>query len=282
MATNQCVEKNLDTNGTCVIKNRSRCKDTWCDANNAQHGAYLENVAPEVVGPWTENATDQQQRHSSGWNNQFAFPWEIGLYWNISVGGIGQRAVGCPGLDTPFGTVAEPNWPFKVANGIPIFASPAMDCNLNTDAPDGKPMHQVVDELASDNEYFAEMFLEGWQLMTSNGYTAGQLRDGPHSGWMGHYSLAQQGVIISDFEAYIQENAPVTFTDPSVNKLVFLIISSFRSLYFRWILIFVDIEATPWSPAATGFQLASGMKSFWGKVMTDLDFKEKPIDDRWI
>ena len=51
MATNQCVEKNLDTNGTCVIKNRSRCKDTWCDANNVQHGAYLENVAPEVVGP---------------------------------------------------------------------------------------------------------------------------------------------------------------------------------------------------------------------------------------
>merc|ERR1711892_1541771 len=220
MATNQCVEKNLDTNGTCVIKNRSRCKDTWCDANNVQHGAYLENVAPEVVGPWTENATDQQQRHSSGWNNQFAFPWEIGLYWNISVGGIGQRAVGCPGLDTPFGTVAEPNWPFKVANGIPIFASPAMDCNLNTDAPDGKPMHQVVDELASDNEYFAEMFLEGWQLMTSNGYTAGQLRDGPHGGWMGHYSLQQQGVQTGDFEEYIRNNAPVTFTDTNADPYV--------------------------------------------------------------
>ena len=34
--------------------------------------------------------------------------------------------------------------------------------------PDGKPIHQVVDELASDNEYWAEMFMEGWQDMVTN------------------------------------------------------------------------------------------------------------------
>ena len=28
-------------------------------------------------GPWHENATDQKTRHASGWNNQFAFPWEV-------------------------------------------------------------------------------------------------------------------------------------------------------------------------------------------------------------
>ena len=34
--------------------------------------------------------------------------------------------------------------------------------------PAGKPIHQVVDELASDNEYWAEMFMEGWQDMVTN------------------------------------------------------------------------------------------------------------------
>ena len=36
---------------------------------------------------------------------RFGFPWEIGMYWNLTVGGLNQRAVGCPGLDEPFGTI---------------------------------------------------------------------------------------------------------------------------------------------------------------------------------
>ena len=28
------------------------------------------------------------------WSNQFAFPWEIGMYWNLTVGGAGKRAMG--------------------------------------------------------------------------------------------------------------------------------------------------------------------------------------------
>ena len=44
--------------------------------------------------------------HSQGWNNAFAFPWELGMYWNFTTGGVGQRAIGCPGLDEPFGEVS--------------------------------------------------------------------------------------------------------------------------------------------------------------------------------
>ena len=88
-----------------------------------------------------------------------------------------------------------------------------MDCNVNTYAPDGKPMHEIVDELASDNEYFAEKFLEGWQMFTENGNNPAQLRDGPYAGWLGYYSLKEQGVTMGD---YIAENSPVTFTDPKV------------------------------------------------------------------
>ena len=27
------------------------------------------------------------------------------MYWNLTVGGLNQRAMGCPGLDVPFGTI---------------------------------------------------------------------------------------------------------------------------------------------------------------------------------
>ena len=54
-----------------------------------------------------------------------------------------------------------------------------MQCEVNTYAPEGKPMHQIVDDLADDNEHFAEIILEGWQQMTSNGYSPQQLLDGP-------------------------------------------------------------------------------------------------------
>ena len=34
-------------------------------------------------GPWHENATDQKWRHASGWNNQFAFPWEVSPFFHF-------------------------------------------------------------------------------------------------------------------------------------------------------------------------------------------------------
>merc|ERR1711972_1186432 len=74
-------------------------------------------------------------------------------------------------------------------------------------------MHQIIDDLASDNEYFAEKFLESYGMMISNGYTESELTDGPQNGWLGHYSLSQQGIDVGDFTSYIAENSPVTFTD---------------------------------------------------------------------
>ena len=104
-----------------------------------------------------------------------------------------------------------------------------MDCPVNDYAPEGKPMYQIVDELASDNELFAEKFLEGWQQMTSNGNE--DLRDGPENGWFGYYSLAQQPNVkrrmkrlirkYGSFEDYIAKHKPVTFTDPNVSVIFF-------------------------------------------------------------
>ena len=94
-----------------------------------------------------------------------------------------------------------------------------------------KPLHEIVNEMASDNEVFAEKFLEGWQQMTSNGNE--DLRDGPENGWLGYYSLSQQQNLkpklkrlikkYGSFEKYIAAKKPVTFTDPTV-RMIFRII----------------------------------------------------------
>ena len=212
----------VDSDGQCKFRLDNNawkrwCGKAWCDENNIVHDGKTAIQKSEPIGPWTEDLSyqERQSRHYQGWNNQFAFPYEIGMYWNLTVGGVGQRAVGCPGLDEPFGTIDEPNWPLREIQS-PIWASKAMDCGLNMHAPEGRPLHEIVDELASDNEHFAEKFLEGWQQMTNNGYSADDLVDGPQNGWIGYGSLAKQGVEISDFESYIADNAPVIFTDPQV------------------------------------------------------------------
>ena len=91
-----------------------------------------------------------------------------------------------------------------------------MQCqHLNDYAPQGRPAHEIVEEYASDNEAFIEKFLEGWQITTSNGYS--ELVEGPQNGWLGYYSLNQQGIEVDDFEFYISEKSPLKFTDPKVN-----------------------------------------------------------------
>merc|ERR1719411_2359421 len=52
--------------------------------------------------------------------------------------------MGCPGLDEDFGTVSNPKWPFVVnKDTIPIWASPAMDCEKNEETAG------IVEELKS-------------------------------------------------------------------------------------------------------------------------------------
>ena len=142
----------------------------------------------------------------------------------------------------PFRPIDDPKWPFKELNN-PIYSSSALittpentKCKPNPYDMDGtiKPLHEIVDELASDNEVFAEKFLEGWQQMTSNGNE--DLRDGPENGWFGYYSLAQlnnkpwflkwQIKKHGSFENYIANKKPVTFTDHTVRVIFIKIIGS--------------------------------------------------------
>ena len=230
-----CVT-NVDEDGECIIDSSSSatrervCGNAVCDKNRLVSGVKKDKVWSKVEGPWYEGVADAQTRHNTGWNNAFAFPWEVGMYWNLTTGGPGssQRAIGCPGLDEPFGQVPKygtPNWPYRNKDS-PIFGSPAMKCATNDYVPEGgnRTMSDIISEFAEDNEFFAEKFMEGWQEMASNGY-ATELEDGPESSWLGHYSLSQKlkkqgGSITPDFESYIQDNKPVWFTDADADPWI--------------------------------------------------------------
>ena len=57
----------------------------------------------------------------------------------------GQRAIGCPGLDTPFS-----EWPLKTRNS-PIYASPALDCPKTSH----HNLAGIVESYANDQQFWS-------------------------------------------------------------------------------------------------------------------------------
>jgi len=215
--------------GECRIKKSQRgCSEAYCGTNEHGQRVLLKSGQtkqwPKVEGPWAEHqddVTERRNRHAQSWNNEFAFPWEVGMYWNLTdvdpatgKPTPGRRPMGCEGLDAPYET-----WPYR--NNIkPNYASPAMNCGVNDYAPEGRELHEIIDDLALDNEHFAEKFFEGWDIMTSNGYSEDELVDGPENGWFGYNSLVDQDVNIENFETYIRDNSPVWFTSPKADPWI--------------------------------------------------------------
>ena len=71
--------------------------------------------------------------------------------------------------------------------------SPAINCPKNdyvVDGEGGLPSYKIVEELADDNEVWAEAFLKGWAKFLKNGNS--NLRAGPKEAWLGYYSLERK------------------------------------------------------------------------------------------
>ena len=124
----------------------------------------------------------------------------------------GQRAIGCPGLDTPF-----EDWPYKTSDrgATGIYASPAMNCSsLNS----YHGMADIVESYASDQQLWSVKFLEAWDIMATNGYSS--LTEGPEAGWLGFYSLNKQGKLAeTSLSSLIAEKADtgLVWTDPQAD-----------------------------------------------------------------
>jgi len=196
-----------------VDTTRGGCKKASFTDQNVQIGARNARPLAEVDDrPYSEDfdKKERQNRHTTGWSNTFAFPWEISSFWDFTTSTEkGQRAIGCPGLDTPF-----EEWPLRNLNSD-IYASEAMSCGKQG----YKGLSDIVDRFASDQQYWSVKFLEAWDIMATNGCT--DLEAGPEAGWLGHYSLdkagrLEAGASLSGLIAEADDTGLV-WTDPQVD-----------------------------------------------------------------
>ena len=94
-----CFTGVVDSDGQCIpnaaYSSTNLCKNAVCGENNVVQNPQVQNVQPQITGPFSEDMSnkEKQYRHNCGWDNQFAFPYEIGMYWNLTTGGL--YAVSC-------------------------------------------------------------------------------------------------------------------------------------------------------------------------------------------
>ena len=81
--------------------------------------------------------------------------------------------LGCPVFD------ATPRWN---DNTTTKHDAGPVDCPLQEYAPEGEPLHAIVEEYADSQDAWLEFFLPGLEHMLAN--NAGQLDEAP-SGWWG-------------------------------------------------------------------------------------------------
>ena len=130
--------------------------------------------------PWEELS------RTEGWT--FGLPYEVSFVVNITVD-VEGRPRGCGALDhTPlvFGG-EQTRLPYGEKHAIYV-GSPGFDgspaCGANMNAPEGEASADIVASFADDHDLWAEAFLEGWAKLQANGYSAGQLSDGPTNSWL--------------------------------------------------------------------------------------------------
>ena len=87
ITSNGCFQ-GVDDNGEVKIK--KNCADKGCHINSdgVAVSCTLQTPYSDPEGPWTEDLSkkEKQARHAA-WSNMFAFPWEVGFYYNFTVGG---------------------------------------------------------------------------------------------------------------------------------------------------------------------------------------------------
>ena len=62
------------------------CKNARADGEKIIHGGRYKRARAACVGAYNDTADsmtekEKQNRHATGWSNQFAMPWEVSSYW---------------------------------------------------------------------------------------------------------------------------------------------------------------------------------------------------------
>ena len=80
----------VDSDGKCIPHSgwskSKMCKNAVCEENNVVCNPQVGYIQSQITGPYSEDLSlkEKLHRHNCGWDNQFAFPYEIGMYWNLT------------------------------------------------------------------------------------------------------------------------------------------------------------------------------------------------------
>ena len=144
----------------------------WCKNS----GATVDKNAVRIGGNL------QSGSNNASWNHQFAFTYELGMYYNFTLEGPAFRPTGCKGINMPLS-----EYPFSNNLLGTSYESHVMDCDKSTYAPEGETISDIFDEFADNHDIWAMDFLDAWVIMTSNG--ASGLQDAAENSWLGHYTI---------------------------------------------------------------------------------------------
>lgn len=80
-----------EQDGRPILDSAHRCRNAWADDNNVIHDAGYDDPLEVCDGPYSEVDRENPDnddlvkcKHTTGWNNQFAFPWEVCAFWNCT------------------------------------------------------------------------------------------------------------------------------------------------------------------------------------------------------
>jgi len=109
-------------------------------------------------------------------NDETALSVDVGYYLDFDVDAATGRPRGCPSFESKAngGKLRNDKWK----------GSDVVDCEKNSYAPEGEPLHQIVEEFADNQEAWFKDFLTAFDKMSNNGYADGELVEGP-SNWIG-------------------------------------------------------------------------------------------------
>lgn len=113
-------------------------------------------------------------RASSMPNDQeTAIPADVGLYWHFDIDPSNQEPIGCTGFPLVRDSCQKED--FEAQNDY-----------SNPEGPN-KPLWQIVEEYANDQDSWIDHFFTAMEAMLSNGYGDGEkheLNSKPHMGWL--------------------------------------------------------------------------------------------------
>ena len=103
-------------------------------------------------------------------NDETALSSDVGLYMKFNVTPEG-RPTGCEGLDEAW------------LNGHSVFTG-KVTCPKEDYAPEGIPLHQLVESMADDQQLFMEVYIAAHEKMIANGYDETDLEQAPSDKWV--------------------------------------------------------------------------------------------------